>query len=104
MKNYQLIDHDVFFIAQRIKEIDKSYFIVLNFAKGKYEVHSLAQKDISYCFTVPFDSLDERTLFYALKTRSENVEKLIEEIDKQNQKLQKDNFKKAVNKLEEVFL
>lgn len=104
MKKYYLIENDVYFISQRIKEIDKSYFIVFNCEKNKFEVHALGQMGGTYCFTLPFDMLDARTLDYTLKTRSQNLAKLIEEIDKQNLKLTKDNFKKAVNKLEEVLL
>lgn len=104
MKKYQLISHDVFFISQRLREIDESYFIVFNIQKGKYEVHALGQVGGTYCFTLPYQSLDERTIFYTLKTRSENTLKLIQEIDEANQKLQKENFKKAKNKLEEVLL
>ena len=104
MKNYQLIENDVYFISQRIKEIDKNYFIVFNISKNKFEVHCLGQIWGSYCFTIPYETLDERTLFYTLKTKSDNLQKIIEEIDKANEKLQKDNIKKAVNKLEEVLL
>lgn len=104
MRNYIQIQNDVYFISNRIKEIDKSYFILFNISKGKFEVHSLGQTGGSYCFTIPYDKLDERTLFFTLKTRCENVEKIIKEIDEANEKLQKDNIKKAKNKLEEVLL
>ncbi len=104
MRNYLLIDNDVYFISQRIKEIDKRYFILFNMSKNKYEIHSLGQMGGSYCFTLPYKHLDERAIFYTLKTRCENVEKIIKEIDQENIKLEKNNIKKAVNKLEEVLL
>lgn len=104
MKNYFLINNDVYFISQRIKDIDKNYFIVFNRLKNKYEVHAFAQQGGTYCFTIPFDSLDERVLDYTLKTRSQNITQIIKEIDEANQKLQKDNLKFATKKIEEVLL
>lgn len=104
MKKYYLVANDVFDIANRIKEIDQSYFIVFNAAKQKFEVHSLCQMGGTYCFTVPFCELDERTVDYARKTRRENIAKIIAQIDFENEKLQKENFKQAKNKLEEILL
>ncbi len=104
MRNYLLVDNDVYFISQRLKEIDFRYFILFNLKKHKYEVHSLGQIGGSYCFTLPFDCLDARAISFTLKTKSENIEKLVKEIDEENKKLEKNNIKKAVNKLEEVLL
>ena len=104
MKKYYLVTNDVFFVADRIKDIDKNYFIVFNAIKQKFEVHNLMQLGGSYCFTIPYDSLDERTIEYTLKTRRENIDKIIQELDLENEKLQKNNFKQAKNKLEEILL
>lgn len=103
MKNYVQIYADPCFISQRLKDIDPNYIILFNRRKNKFEVHSLSQYDGSYCFTIPYSCLDERTLFYALKTRAENINALIKEIEEDNQKLQKQNFKQAKNKLEEAL-
>ena len=104
MKKYFLINSDVYFIAERIKQIDKNYFIVFNRLKNKFEVHAFGQAGGTYCFTIPFDALDERTLEFTLKTRSQNMAQIIKEIDEANQKLQKDNLKFATKKIEEVLL
>lgn len=104
MRNFILISSDPCFISDRIREIDKHYFIVFNRSKGRFEVHATGQLGGTYCFTLPFDELDDRTLWYTLKTQSQNVDKLIKELDKENEKLQKDNIKKAVSRLEEVLL
>ncbi len=104
MRKYIHIKNDVCFISDRIKEIDSKYFILLNVPKNKYEVHYLGQLGGSYCFTIPYDILDERTLFYTRKTRIENRAEIIAEIDKHNEKIEKDSMKVIRNKLEEVLL
>lgn len=103
MKNFVAINYDPCFIAQRIKEIDAQYFIVFNIKKQKFEVHHLGQIDGTYCFTIPYKVLDERTLFYTLKTRSQNAEQIIKELDSQNALLQKQNVKQAANKIMEIL-
>ena len=100
--NYLKIDNDVYYICSRLKEIDESYFVLYNLDKNVYEVHSSLQKD-SYCFTVPFSVLDQRTLFYALKTRSDRRDKIIEEIEKNNEETYKKQIKQQVNLLKEAI-
>ena len=102
MKNYLEIKDDVYYICQRLKEIDMSYFVLFNLSNKKYEIHSSEQKD-SYCFTVPFDLLDERTISYALKTRSERRDKIIEEIEKNNMENYNKMIKEQVNLLKEAL-
>ena len=97
------IDNDVFFIVNRLKEIDKSYEVYYNLDQKCYEVHSREQKKNSYCFRVPFDTLDERTLFYAKKTRYENREKLLAEIEKANEVLYEKNVKEQASLLKEFL-
>lgn len=103
MKNFLPILYDPCFIAQRIKDIDARYFIVFNIKKQKYEVHSLGQAGGSYCFTIPFDTLDERTLFMTRKTQSQNADQIIKELDAQNALLQKHNAQQAANKIMEIL-
>lgn len=104
MRNYILIENDVYFISQRLKEIDKGYFIVLNKSKQKFEVHNIFQRGGSYCFTLPYSCLDQRAIDYTLKTRSQNMEKIIQEIDAQNKQIEANNLKIIRNKIEEVLL
>ena len=103
MKKLIKIDNDVFFITQRLKEIDDSYEVYYNLQIRCYEVHSSKQSKNSFCFKVPYSSLDERTLQYALKTRSENRDKIIAEIEKYNLSLYEKNVKKQVNLLKEIL-
>ena len=76
MKNLINIFTDPFFICERLKEIDKSYFVMFDFKEKKYQLHSSEQKGNSYCLTFPFDCLDARAVEHARKTRVEMKEKL----------------------------
>lgn len=102
LKNYFEINDDVYFISQRIKELDRSYHILYNLTRHCYEVHSFEQSD-GYCFTVPFQELDERTLQFAHKTRRENQDKIIKEIEKNNEDLYKKQLKEQVKMLKEAI-
>lgn len=89
--------NDVFFVGKRLKEIDENYCIFFNDKKNKFEIHNIGQIGGSYCLTVPFQYLDERTVEFVRKTRVENRKKLIEEMDKENEMLQEKNEKKILN-------
>ena len=97
------IYNDVYFICRRLKKIDRSYEVYFNAVTNCFEVHSNEQAKNTYCFKVPYDALDARTLDYAVKTRRENRDKLIEEIEKDNQKLYEKNLKQQVNLLKEII-
>ena len=97
------IVNDVYFIGRRLKNIDKSYEVYYNCDNNSYEVHSSAQAKNSYCFKVPYDKLDSRTLDYAVKTRRENLDKLIEEIEKDNLRMEQKNILQQVNLLKEML-
>jgi hypothetical protein len=63
------ISHDLYDIAGRIREIEPGYFIMRNHRTGKFEVHSTDNKGkTTYCFTVPYDELDARTLAHCRET------------------------------------
>lgn len=103
MRHLVKIENDVFFICQRLKKIDSSYMVYYNLSDGFYEVHSSAQVKNSYCFKVPYSQLDERTLDYAIKTRAENRDKLLEEIESNNRMINERNIKNQVNLLKEAL-
>lgn len=103
MKNLIKIESDCYFICQRLKEVDKSYEVYYNRSQDCYEVHSKEQYKSTYCFKVPYKVLDERTIDYAIKTRSENRDKLIAEIERDNQLLEQRNLKNQVNLLKEAL-
>lgn len=78
------ITHDVYEISKRIKYIDKDYYVVYNTSSAKFEVHNSSQLDTTFCLTLPYNQLDERTLNYVAKTRSANIENILEEIENNN--------------------
>ena len=78
------ITHDVFDIADRLKEIDGGYYPVYNLNKKRYEVHHENGKD-SLQVVLPYDTLDARAIEKVRSTRSEWVEKLLREMDRQNE-------------------
>ena len=103
MKNLVQIENDCFDIVKRIKEIDSDYVVFYNLKMTRYEVYVKNVFKMDYAFTCPFDVLDERVLDYAVKTRSENRDKIIAEIEDNNQKIEKANLKKQVNALKELI-
>ena len=103
MSNLVKIEGDAFFISERLKEIDNSYEIYFNLNTNCFEVHSNEQIKNSYCFKVPFSTLDERTIIHAKRTRAENRDKIIAEIEKDNLLLEQKNIKKQVEMLKEAL-
>ena len=103
MNNLIRVENDTFFIDRRLKEIDKSYEIYYNLKQKCYEVHSYEQPVNSYCFRVPYESLDSRTIDYALKTLSQNRDNLIKEIERSNELLYEKNIKNQVNLIKEAL-
>ncbi|MCL2598367.1 MAG: hypothetical protein FWD76_00440 [Firmicutes bacterium] len=83
----QRIHEDLFDIAKRLQEIDPTYFVVYDKLLQRYEVHSSEQRGNSLCFVVPYASLDVRTLHYANQTRAQNLQKLLLQMEQNNQKL-----------------
>lgn len=99
MKNKITID--TFDIANRIKDIDVDYFIIFDTDKCVFEIHNSRQCDSTYCLTVPYDYLDERTLKYVNMTKSENIDKILEKIDNDNQVLENSEKSKTREELGE---
>lgn len=88
---------DNYFISNRLKEIDESYYVLYNSNSKKYELHSSAQFDNSYCLTFPYSALDKRAIDFALKSRVQNKKKIFEEIEKENEKFIKSKIKESKN-------
>jgi len=102
MKDYILIENDPLFITDRLREIDNTYFVLYNLRLKRYEVHSSGQVGGSYCFSLPFSSLDERMVTECLRTRRENIDKVIKQLDEENEKLEKRLVREAIEKYVEV--
>lgn len=97
------INTDNFFVAQRLKEIDPKYFVVFNTKSQNFEVHNQGQLDNTFCLSLPFAELDSRTLDLVRKTQTKNFEKLMEEIEKENQKKETQKNKEILSLAKEVL-
>ena len=95
------ICHDVYNISNRIKLIDRNYYIVYNTSKNKFEVHNSHQLGGSYCLTLPYEIIDERTLNYVHESKSENIEKILKNIEKENKQKESAEKTKALSKVYE---
>ena len=102
MKNI-LIKNDLFSIAKRLKQIDKSYFVVYNKTLKQYEVHSKKQKGSTLCFVVG-NKLNALALTKAHKTSVRFAKNILKNILEQNKKLEQielnsktEKFKQQLN-------
>ncbi len=85
-----LIQNDVFDISERVKNLDRQYQIFYNRGTSRYEVHH------SKCFptlqvVLPYESLDCRALDYLAKTKISNIDAIMQEIETNNQQVEKHN-------------
>lgn len=87
------IFNDVHDICFRLKQIDDGYFVVFNTKSQKFEVHNKNQTH-TFCLSVPHKTLDKRTVDLTMKTRRENFDKILKEIDESNKRLEDENNKK----------
>ncbi len=94
------ITSDVYNISNRIKHIDKNYFIVYNTSKRCFEIHNKGQKN-TYCVTLPYNTLDERTLNYTQKTLSQNLNEILNSIEQHNALLKKEQMRKTLNEMDD---
>ena len=97
--NNQVIKRDVFDIVKRLKSIDTKYFVIYNFERHKFEVHYARAKN-TYELTIPYDTLDARTINFVLRTRIQNRKKIFEEIENSNKKLEQQNIKNLIEKID----
>lgn len=81
-----LIEHDLFDIAARIRELDPDYFVLYDTESLRYELHHHKRKP-TLELVFPYAKLDARAVSHTLMTRAERMEKLIREIDENNERL-----------------
>ena len=91
-----IITSDLFGISDRLKEIDPGYFAAYNNALCRFEVHHRRQRD-TLALVVPYPALDARAVSLTLKTRRQNLDKLIKEMDEANRRLEIDEEKKILD-------
>lgn len=95
-----LVEHDLYGIAERITAIESGYFIIYDSRSGKYEVHSADNKRSTYCFTVPYDQLDARTLDYCRETLIANTDQLLKRMEANNRKIDEAKKRDFMNQME----
>lgn len=98
------LTHDVYEISKRIKQIDNGYYVVYNTLTRKFEIHNSHQIGSTYCLTLPYNELDERTLTYVAKTSCMNVERILEEIDNNNKIQENQEKRKTFSQFNELVL
>lgn len=90
------IKSDAFNICERIKKIDKNYFVVYNTFRNCYEIHNKSQKSSTFCITCD-DGLNYNVIKKLRKTRIENIQKILSEIDANNLSLEKEQKRKILD-------
>lgn len=94
-----LVESNVFNIPERLREIDKGYFVLFNPENQRYELHH-EEQDFTYCFTFPFEELDGRAIDYVRETRIERIDIIKRQMKERNRKLQEDMEKEFQDKIE----
>jgi hypothetical protein len=94
MKNLIQITNDLFDIAWRLKAIDPAYTLFFNTSSKRFEVHARGHLQVA----LPFEKLDERTIEYVQKTRIENLQRIMDEIDEANRLAEEKENKKLMEK------
>ena len=89
---YEEVTGDMCGIVGRLKEIDESYFVLRRRKSGRLELHSNAQKGGSLCAVLPLE--------YARRTRRERSERLVKELERENEKLLRNQMRVAVEAAE----
>ena len=91
-------------IPERLREIDKGYFIVFNHKNNSFEIHhedGLPRND-SMQLWIPFKELDQRTIDRVLETRVENAKALYAAMERQNAKIEADKEKESEEVTREI--
>lgn len=98
--NMTEILEDVFDIVHRLKAIDEHYSVYRNHKKHRFDIYRTygLNKKLELTWDKPLDS---RLISKVLMTRKENIEKLIKQIEIDNEKLQKQENDKLFNKIME---
>lgn len=96
------IESDVFDIAKRVKQINENYYILFDTSKQKFELHSKEQQN-SYCFSYPFQNLDNRFLDLVYTTNIKYIDNIMEDIDNNNREIEKREKQKTKSQTDYMF-
>ena len=84
-------------IRDSLKEIDDGYFIVYNGYFKRLEVHNKKQGKNTFCLVVPSNRLNARTVELVRRTRAENADRLLAEIDFHNARVEEEALRRAAS-------
>ena len=87
------LESNIYDIPKRLEEIDSDLFVCLNKITQRFEVHSLVNRGTTYCFSVPYDELDVRTIevFRRSNLKTRSIKEIIRELDQENEERGKRN-------------
>lgn len=74
------VTHDLYSVAERLKEIDDRYELYYNVRLGRYEIHASGALQMAVPDGVP----DARTIARVRETRVERADAVMREIDRAN--------------------
>lgn len=74
-------------IPVRLKEVNGDFFVMLNTATQKFEVHCASQPGTTLACVLPFDELDARTIRYVREFSNQRTEQIAKEIEEYNERL-----------------
>lgn len=92
------ITHDVFDIADRLKEISPDYFVMYDTELGRFEIHSAAQSPDTLSLVLPYDTLDCRAVDLVISTRKEHMTDRIREMEEHNARLEREAARRAAER------
>lgn len=102
-KDREIMESSVMCIPERVREIDPDYRVVRNHAKHRFEIHHMKQIDGTFSLLVPFDELDNRTVQLVRETRIERSKILMEQMEKENLRLENEIKNKAKDYTDSVI-
>lgn len=100
------IKNDLFQIVKRIQKIDKTYKVFFNTALKRYEIYSdFGGRHLE--IVSPYKVLDIRTYELVATSRVKDINKILEQMDRQNERLEykiKSNIRENLLEMAKQFL
>lgn len=93
------VTSDALDIVKRLKEIDEDYFVMLNRATQRFEVHVRGQEQTLGC-ELPYDTLDARTIEYVKEHRAARIREIMRRMELQEAAIEAEN-RRRLNELHE---
>lgn len=98
---YIEIKNDVFNIANRIKSLDKNYIIKYNLNQKRFEVWYKENAFVEHLeIVVPYPCLDVRTIYKVANSKTQELEKIIKELNLSNNKIKEDAKQNLLEELD----